>query len=94
MKLTLGSIPKSRLLLNSGGKDFGIKTMKGIHTEVQDIANDFWEYYGRSEKFGLFIGLINRRGNDWARIKLSEMREYPHLNHGKKMPIQFVMKNT
>jgi hypothetical protein len=59
--------------------------------EIQSIAAEFYEYYDKKEKFGLFLGLIKRRGNSWAYIKLSEMRDYFHVNN-KKMPIEFVMK--
>jgi len=63
-----------------------------IVNEIQSIADEFYQYYDKKEKFGLFLGLIKRRGNSWAYIKLSEMRDYIHTEDGKRMPIEFVMK--
>ena len=67
------------------------RKQKGIHTEEQDLAAKLWEHYGRKEKFGLFLGLIKRRGKSWAYTKISEIKEYERDNQAQ-YPIQFIMK--
>ena len=70
---------------------------KGSHflmvtNELQDIADQMYFYYEKKEKFGLFLGLIKKRGKFWAYEKLSEMRDYLRTK-GKKYPITLLMYN-
>ena len=64
---------------------------KNIHSEAHSIADSMYTYFSRRESFGLFLGLIKRRGLPWGYTKLSEMRQYKK-ERGKSYPIQFVVK--
>ena len=64
---------------------------KGVHTEVHDLAFQFWTYYGKQEKFGLFLGLVTRRGKLWAYAMLSEIKDFEKRKQGQKYPIQYLM---
>jgi len=71
-------------------KKLNIKTNK-IHSLQHELADQFYQYYNKKEKFGLFLGLINIRGENWAFEKLSQMKTY-RLENNKKYPIQWIMK--
>lgn len=62
-----------------------------IYNELQDIADQFYFYYQKKEKFGLFLGLIKKRGKFWAFETLSKMKIYK-LEKNKIYPIEFVVK--
>lgn len=74
-------------------KPYELKTKpdRGIHKPFQNVAKMLYDHYKGKEKFGLFIGLIKRRGEPWAFRQLSQMKEWE--NKGKVFPIQFLMKN-
>jgi hypothetical protein len=60
-------------------------------TFLKETAEKMFEYYGGKESFGLFSGMIKRKGIEWGRTQLMLMMEYPRKNNGKKRPIQFFM---
>ena len=62
-----------------------------VTNELQDQADQMYSYYMKKEKFGLFLGLIKKRGKFWAYEKLSEMKTFK-LEKNKHYPIQFLMK--
>lgn len=64
---------------------------KTAPTQDHDLANQFYDYF-KGEKWGMFMGLIKRRGTTWAYQKLSDIKEYESRNEGKKYPIEFLMK--
>lgn len=64
--------------------------MKGIYTEHQMLAKDFYDLYPK-EKFGLFLGLIKRRGKEWAYHQLSEIKNH-RRDKDEIRPIAFLMK--
>lgn len=63
---------------------------KNIHSEDHEIARQLWEYYGKEEKFGLFLGLLKRHGKAWGYQMLSGMQDYLRQK-GQKFPIQILM---
>ena len=72
--------------------------MNTLHTELHDIADQFYLYYGAAEgkeryqmSFGLFLGLLKRKGTQWGYEKLSEAKDYQRRER-KLFPIQFLMK--
>ena len=64
-----------------------------IHSETHYVAEQMWEYYDKKEMFGLFLGLIKRKGVPWAYQVLSDMRDYQKRNN-KKLPIKILMAES
>jgi len=61
-----------------------------IHSELHYIAEQMWEYYNKKESFGLFLGLLKRKGENWGYQMLSDMKDYKNRNN-KKLPIKMLM---
>lgn len=61
-----------------------------FHSEIQYIASQFKEHYPK-ESFGLFCGIVKRKGKNWSYGLLSEIKEYKREKKSE-YPIQFVMK--
>ena len=58
-----------------------------IHSETHYVAEQMWEYYSKKETFGLFLGLVKRKGLSWGYQMLSDMKDYKK-REGKKMPVK------
>ena len=69
------------------------KTKNKIHSEIHYIAEQMWKYYNKKESFGLFLGLITRKGTNWGYKTLSDMQDYLRQNN-KKMPIKIIMADS
>lgn len=72
-------------------EEYKERQRKGVHTEIQYLAESFWLHYGKKESFGMFLGLIKNRGKGWAYKKLSDIKEYER-DKKELYPIQWVVK--
>lgn len=51
------------------------KQERGIYCYEQELAKKLWLHYKKKEPFGLFMGLIKRKGESWAKGILNDIAE-------------------
>ncbi|OGZ62192.1 MAG: hypothetical protein A3H51_00205 [Candidatus Spechtbacteria bacterium RIFCSPLOWO2_02_FULL_38_8] len=73
--------------------DANKKNSDKIYSETHYVAEQMWKYYDKKETFGLFLGLIKRKGVTWGYQMLSNMKDYKKRNN-EKMPIKIVMAES
>jgi hypothetical protein len=71
----------------------GVKSVKGIHSEIHAIAKDISEYCREPKKFALYLGVIKRIGKNRAYQIFSEIKQAKNIKSRAKL-FMYLSKNA